>query len=301
METDCNRHASPTINPQARPDFFIVGAPKCGTTAMSAYLARHPEIFMARKEMHFFGSDLHFAANFYRRAKREYLAEFGGWNGQRRIGEASVWYLLSKTAAAEIKAFNPNSRIIVMLRDPVEVLHSLYHQFRSDGNENLSTFQSALANQDDRRAGRHIARRTYFRQGLIYDEVAGYTEQIRRYFEVFGRERVHVVIYDDFKAETEVAFARVLDFLEVDSTKIGNSFNIINENKSVKSRFLQAVMCDPLVRGTAIAMRSWLPRPAFNALQNLESLLATLNVSPAKRSRLDPDLDASSSVNSRRK
>jgi len=73
-----------------RPDFFIVGAPKSGTTAMADYLGAHPKIFLARKEMHFFGSDLRFGPQFYRRDLGAYLAEFDGWKGQRRVGEASV-------------------------------------------------------------------------------------------------------------------------------------------------------------------------------------------------------------------
>ncbi|HZV34408.1 MAG TPA: sulfotransferase domain-containing protein, partial [Verrucomicrobiae bacterium] len=120
-----------------KPNFFLVGAPKCGTTAMAQYLAMRPDIFMARKEMHTFGKDLHFGHQFYRRDLQAYLAEFEGWGDQPRAGEASVWYLFSKTAAEEIKAFNPDAQIIIMLRDPVEMLHSMYYTFLWDGNEHL--------------------------------------------------------------------------------------------------------------------------------------------------------------------
>ena len=135
---------SATFSPRHRPDLFLVGAPKCGTTAFSDYLSQHPDIFMARKEMHFFGADLRFAPHFYRRDEAEYLAQFAARNNQRRVGEASVWHLFSKTAAAEIKAFSPEARIIVMLREPVEMMYSLFHYFRFDGNENLPTFEAAL-------------------------------------------------------------------------------------------------------------------------------------------------------------
>ena len=177
-----------------------------------------------------------------------------------------------------------------MLREPVEMLYSLYYQFRSDANEHLPTFKASLAAQDDRRGGRQIARQTYLRQALIYDEVASYTEQIRRYFELFGRERVHVVIYDDFASATDAAFGRVLDFLGVDSTEAGDSFSTINGNRSVKSRVLRNLISDPLVRGTAIAMRFWLPRPVFTSLQKLESQLLKLNERSEKRPQLDPEL-----------
>src|SRR5271156_1339421 len=101
-----------------KPDFFMVGAPKCGTSAMAHFLGMHPEVFMARKEMHFFGQDLRLAPKFYRRDLPAYLAEFEGCAGQARAGEASVWYLFSSQAAREIKAFSPDAGIIIMLREP---------------------------------------------------------------------------------------------------------------------------------------------------------------------------------------
>src|SRR5580704_895448 len=113
-----------------KPDFFVVGAPKSGTTAISNYLSKHPDIFMARKEMHHFGGDLRFGRQFYRRDTREYLSEFNSRRDQSRAGEASVWYLFSHQAASEIKSFNPDARIIVLLREPVEMLYSLYFTFR---------------------------------------------------------------------------------------------------------------------------------------------------------------------------
>ena len=115
-----------------RPDVFIVGAPKCGTTAMAEYLESHPEIYMAKKEMNVFGADLRFGAQFYRRDLQAYLEEFDTRNGEERAGEASVWYLFSRHAAAEIKAFNPDARIIIMLREPAEMLYSLAIRSASD-------------------------------------------------------------------------------------------------------------------------------------------------------------------------
>jgi hypothetical protein len=274
-----------------RPDFFIVGAPKCGTSALVEYLSHHPDIYMARKEMHFFGSDLRFGSQIYRRDRNAYRSEFDTWNGQSRAGEASVWYLFSTRAAAEIKEFNPHSRIIIMLREPAEMLYSLYHQFLFDGNEHLPTFREALAAEEDRRAGRKITRLTYLSQALIYHEVAGFTEQIRRYFDLFGREQVHIVVYDDFVADTGVAYGRVLDFLGVDSTQIPDSFKVINGGaKSVRTPVLRGIMGDPLVRGTAIAMRSWLPRPLFRALQKIDSQFREMNVRCDEHPQIDPDL-----------
>jgi hypothetical protein len=279
--------------PKKKPDFFIVGAPKCGTTALDQYLAIHPDIFMAKKEIHFFGSDLKFGRQIYRRDHAGYLSEFDGWAGQNRAGESSVWYLFSKQAAAEIKAFNPQAQIIIMLREPVAMMYSLFNQFRFDGNEQLPSFEKALAAEVDRSRGHLITRRAYFVQGLAYRATAHYTEQVRRYFKVFGRERVHVIIYDDFVADTARIYRETLNFLGVAADFPGNTFTPLNESMSVKSSLLRNVLNDPLIRGTAIALRPWVPKAIFSGLQQLQSKFFQLNKQPASRSPLPQELQLS--------
>ncbi len=273
---------------EKRPDFFIVGAPKCGTTALAAYLAGHPDIYMAQKEMHCFGSDLHFGPQFFRRDLDSYRDAFKGWNGQTRTGEASVWYLYSRRAAAEIKAYSPDARIVILLREPVSLLYSLYHQFLYDGNEHLPSFEEALAAESDRSEGRRLSRQTYFVQGLNYHAIASFTEQVRRYFDLFGRKNVHVIIYDDLAADTVGTYQDVLDFLEVSDT-VDIPIGPINTNVSVKSSFLRTFLNDPFVRGTAVSLRSWLPRPLFAAIQNVGITISEMNKRPALRHPIDPD------------
>ncbi len=259
---------------------------------MAEYLAAHPDFFMAQKEMNVFGADLKFCPQFYRRDQEAYLAAFEGWSSQRRGGDASVWYLMSEKAAEEIKAFNPGARIIIMLREPSEMLYSLYYQFRFDGNEHLPTFEEALAAEGDRRAGRRIARQTYFPQGLIYRETARYTEQVRRYFEIFGRSRVHVILYDDFAADVEASYRSTLEFLELDSSRIETDFKVINGNKTVKNSAIRALLGDRLVRSTALAVARKLPRPIFTMLHDLERRVWKMNERPVRRPQLDPALRA---------
>jgi hypothetical protein len=275
------------------PDFFIVGAPKCGTTALAHYLAGHPDIYMPQKEMHFFGSDLAFGPQFYRRDLKTYLAEFNRWNGEARAGEASVWYIFSTRAAAEIKAFNPEARIVILLREPVSMLYSLYYQFLFDGNEYLPSFEEALAAEDDRAAGRQIGRMTYLPQALAYLSTALFTEQVRRYFDIFGRERVHVIIYDDLAANTADTYRKTMDFLGVASDSIAPPTGEASGSITVKSPALRGFLNDPLVRGTAIALRRWLPGPIFTAIQKTGTQICALNQSPAKRPPMGPVLKIS--------
>jgi hypothetical protein len=278
-----------TSSSEKRPDFLIVGAPKCGTTALAAYLAGHPDIYMAQKEMHFFGADLQFGPQFFRRDLEAYRTEFSKWNGQTRTGEASVWYLFSRQAAAEIKAYSPDVRIIILLREPVSMLYSLYHSYRYDGNEHLPTFEEALEAEKDRSLGRRITRQTYFAQGLAYRAVASFSEQVRRYFDLFGRERVHVIVYDDLAADTIGTYRAALSFLGVSDT-VDIPIGPINTNVSVKSHAMKNLLNDPLVRGTAIALRSWLPKPIFSLIQNVGINISEMNKRPAPRQPISPGL-----------
>lgn len=199
-----------------RPDFFIVGAPRCGTTSMYAYLKQHPEVYVSvDKEPHFFGSDLSAMPGSIRE-EALYLELFAGAGGRPRAGEGSVWYLSSERAPAEIKAFSPGARIIVLLREPWRMAHSLYSLYRRTGNEDLPTFEEALAAEPERRLGRRIPPGAYFPEGLLYTDAARYAAKVERYFDVFGRDNVLCILFDDFVRDTAAVYRRTLEFLGVD-------------------------------------------------------------------------------------
>jgi len=222
-----------------KPDFFIVGAPKCGTTAMYNYLRQHPEIFMPpSKELHYFGKDLHFS--FKRLSKVEYQKRFAKVKDEKRIGEASVWYLYSKSAAREIKEYNPNAKIIIMIRNPVDMMYSNHSQFVFNGNENVDDFSKALELENERKKGRNIPDSSHFIEGLFYRKTAKFTEQIKRYFDTFGRDSVHVILFDDLKNDTIAIYRKTLEFLGVDK-RFEPSFNIINANKKVRSLWMMKI------------------------------------------------------------
>lgn len=232
---------------QGKPNFFIVGAPKCGTTALSQYLGAHPQIFMPQiKELHYFGSDLEFRAPLVikRRDRDVYLSYFAGWKGELRVGEASVYYLPSKMAAQEIHAFAPAARIIIMLRNPVDMMYSMYYQMLSTGEEILPSFEQALEAEKHRKLGRDIPPNTNWVGGLYYRELAHYTEQVKRYFDVFGRERVHIIIFDDFKSDTARVYAETLAFLGVD-TGFQPEFPVVNSSKTVRNPVLRDFLTFP--------------------------------------------------------
>ena len=226
-----------------KPNFFIVGAPRCGTTAMYEYLKAHPDIFMPEhpKEPHHFGSDLQGIRFLRFRDDAKYLALFDAAKDEKCLGEASTAYLVSKRAAYEIGEFNPSAKVIIMLRSPIDMIYSIYNRNLYTSNEDLQTFEEALAAEQDRRAGKRIPKITHTLQGLFYTEFGRFTEQIQRYFDVFGREQVHIIIYDDFKSDTITAYRETLNFLEVDSA-FESEFRVVNANKTIKHKTIQQLL-----------------------------------------------------------
>ncbi|MGB3633068.1 MAG: sulfotransferase domain-containing protein [Rubrobacteraceae bacterium] len=268
-----------------KPDFFIVGAPKCGTTAMNEYLKEHPEIFVPhRKEPHFFGGDLHGPA--FIRDKEEYLSLFSDATNEHRVGEASVWYLYSNRAAQEIKRFNPHSRIIAMLRDPVEMMYSLHSHWFYSGNEDIASFAEALEAEEERKQGLRISERTTFAEGLFYRDAASYAKQLQRYYETFEKENIHVVIYDDLKHDTPGVYEKVLGFLGVD-TDFRPEFRTINANKMVRNTTLHEFANRP-PQAARNLVRSFAP---LTVRRGLGRILKRYNTKPGTRATMDISLE----------
>jgi hypothetical protein len=183
---------------------------------MYAYLRQHPEIYASpHKEPHFFGTDLTILPGAIREEPL-YLELFAGAGDRQLAGESSVWYLLSKKAASEIRAYVPNAKIIVLLRRPEQMAFSLYTLYTRTGNEDLPTFEEALAAEPERRQGRRIPATAYFPEGLQYTDVAAHAAKVERYLDVFGCENVHCILFDDLVRDTAAVYRQTLEFLGVD-------------------------------------------------------------------------------------
>ncbi|HSZ14974.1 MAG TPA: sulfotransferase [Solirubrobacteraceae bacterium] len=203
------------------PDFFIIGQAKSGTTALYEMLRRHPQIFMPPgKEPWYFATELHERTpprpEGTPQTLEQYAALFAGAHPGQRVGEASALYLWSRTAAGRIAAVAPDARMIAILREPASLLRSLHMQFVETYIETEADLRRAIELEAERRAGRSIPPYTYWPQALLYSEHVRYVEQLRRYHELFGRERLLVLIYDDFRRDNEATVREVLRFLEVD-------------------------------------------------------------------------------------
>jgi hypothetical protein len=247
-----------------RPDFFLVGAPKSGTTAMYEYLRAHPALYLpARKELRFFGSDLEIRDR-VALSTEEYLGYFRDAQPSQRVGTAYVWYLFSQNAAEEIARFSPRAQILMMLRNPVQMLHALHGEHLSNGNEDIRDFDEALRAEPERRAGRRIPPHAHLPQGLWYSAVPRYAEQVQRYLDVFGPDRVHVTIFDDFASDPGGSYRATLDFLGVEDAA-PPSFDVINAAKRTRSEAIRHFLARPpelprrAIRRTVPApVRRWL-------------------------------------------
>lgn len=214
--------ASPSTG-RRLPDFFVVGQPKSGTTALYEMLRRHPQIFMpANKEPWYFASELHDRTpprpGGTPQTLEEYTALFEPAGPEQLLGEASALYLWSHTAATRIAAVQPDARIIAILREPASLLRSLHMQFLKSYVETEPDFRKAISLEQERREGRRVPRYTYWPKAVLYSEHVSYVEQLRRYHAAFPSEQVLVMIYDDFRLDNEAAVRTVLGFLGVDDT-----------------------------------------------------------------------------------
>ncbi|MCB1860746.1 MAG: sulfotransferase domain-containing protein [Gammaproteobacteria bacterium] len=272
-----------------KPDFFLVGAPRCATTAMFAYLGQHPQIFLPlRKEVHYFGSDLTrtpgnpwFVTN-----EQDYLALFKEAPESKIVGEASVLYLYSSQAAAEIKAFQPEAKIIIQLRNPIDMLYSYHGQNLLAVQEDIQDFQEAYNCVEQRRRRESIPRWCIMPEQLLYPDIAQFSAQVERYYDQFGRDRVHIMIYDDFRKDTKGEFSRLLSFLGVDPG-FEPQFNSINSHRKVRFRWLQGQTQLPSLP-IRLLLKLMSDKRGYHALIRL----ATLNSTPAKRLPLKPEFKA---------
>ena len=222
------------------PNFFIVGAPKAGTTSLYHYLDQHPDVYMSpMKEPCYFSEEIrseHFEPSFRKKAIQleadirqyvrgpmekklsggivrdwsDYLRLFSAATTQRAVGEASVIYLMSKTAAQAIVSRLPHARIIMVLRSPVDRAFSQYLHYVSDG----------LVTQSFRDHVRSCLR--HGGEGLgVHEpflEMGFYAEQVQRYLNRFPRERIGIWIYEETKTRPVEFMREVFEFLRVDSS-----------------------------------------------------------------------------------
>ena len=227
------------------PNFFIVGAPKAGTTSLYQYLNAVPGVYMSpMKEPRYFTTIVPVETSAVPpvRDKAEYLRLFQGVKDEVAIGEASVAYLRDPETPKRIHDVVPGARIIILLRDPVERAFSNYLMHVREGWQTVS-FQEALQ--------KGLYRDSYLEEGF-------YAEQIKRYLDTFGPERVKILIFEEFIQDTKRAVSDVLRFLDVDSEPPDSAGEAHNAFAMPRSRWAYRIFGSRVARRAA---RKLLPTP----------------------------------------
>ncbi len=220
-----------------RPDFFIVGAPKCGTTSLAAWLSQHPAIYLSPiKEPHYFNRDGMYLTN----TLEDYEALFTEARPEHAaVGEASTHYLYSREAVPGILQYQPDARFIVCIRNPIEMAPSLHAERVWQGVETVADFERAWHLQAERKQGKHIPatiRRDPER--LQYGAYCCLGEQVERLLSHACAERVLVLALDDIAGQPQAAYQKALQFLGIDPRSYTPEFTVYNQRKGVRSPLL---------------------------------------------------------------
>ena len=286
---------------------FIVGAPRCGTTTLASTLKQNPQVcFSSVKEPHYFSRhalgdlndvDLRHVVN------DDYLARFFDHCGdERRIAaEGSVTYLYTPDQMAPILKLWPDAKFIIALRDPLQMLPSLHARLLVTGDETIADFAEAWAKIDERREGRLIPRTTFDPRWLRYDDAGAFGSHVARFFDAVGRERCHVVLFDDLAADPETTYRRMCEFLKIDPWP-DTKFKARRINSGFRYGWLQRLLKRPpkavrtVLGGEQLRQREKKLEATEGAVIatvfRLRKRLLDWNKVPAKRAPLDPALRA---------
>jgi len=197
-----------------RPNFFIIGAPKCGTSTLINELRWHPHIYAPLSyEPQWFSTDFSAILD---HSEQSYMNLFAGVEDKHiAIGEKSVIYMYSQVAVDNILAFNPDSRFIVMLRNPVDLVYSWHSQLYYTFIEHIESFEEAWALQESRQRGENIGERCPVPFALQYREIGSLGKYLQRVQQKVSADRLKIIFMEDFHADPEKVYRETLEFLGV--------------------------------------------------------------------------------------
>jgi len=229
---------------------FIVGAPRCGTTTLAAFLKEHPRIcYPAVKEPHFFlQHDVTALDDAALRdiVEREYLDRFyGDCPSDRDMGvDGSVSYLYAPEGLCPALKLWPDARFIIAVRDPMTMLPSLHSRLKYTGDETIERFEDAWAAIPDRAAGRRIPRSCLEPRWLRYDEAGKFGSYVERFFDIIGRERCMVSLFDDLVADPQGQYRAICAFLGLEPSA-ATDFSARRESRGFRFGWLQRLLKRP--------------------------------------------------------
>lgn len=203
------------------PNFFVIGAPKSGTTFLCQYLTRHPQVlFSTTKEPHFFNTDfthgkLHPESTLNTYLEKNYQSE----DKFSCVGEGSTTYLYSKTAVKNILQYRPDAKFVTLLRDPVQMCYSLHAEIFPE-IETERVFEKAWKLQQKRRRGEEVPKNCKYPELLQYKEFCSIGSQTERVMGLVKPENLLILSFDDLVNKTDSVHQKLCKFLNIDYVKI---------------------------------------------------------------------------------
>jgi hypothetical protein len=272
-----------------KPNFFIVGAAKAGTSSLWGYLNEHPEIFMSQKKEPGFFCDQWPGP---KDIERYFTLFEEATESHNRVGEASTCYLSCPHTAANLARYCEahgisHPKIIVVLRNPVDRAYSLYNWQVQEGYEYAGSFEKAVALEESRKqltfphgglTGGYKYNYLYYHSGLYHD-------QLVEYFEAFGREHIHVEIFEEFVKQTEARLTRIYRFLELENRHFLPELTVYNPSYDVVAPWLQFSLRK--INQAVIERR---PMRKLIKSKAQRDLLLNLGLKKQKPPRIDPQV-----------
>jgi hypothetical protein len=219
-----------------KPGFFIVGAPKCGTSSLINTLRWHKNIYVPLSfEPQYFCTDFQSIADY---TLESYLALFDNVTDKDlAVGEKSVIYLYSHVAAKNILEFDPSAKIIVMLRNPIDLVYSWHSQLYYSFLEEIEDFSTAWDIQEERQQGKHIPDRCPVPFALQYREIGLLGKYMQRLCDTVPANQLKIFFMEDFHADADAVYREALEFLDVPYSKRLDPRRL-NSNKRHRSHWL---------------------------------------------------------------
>jgi hypothetical protein len=267
-------------------DFFVGGAPKCGTTSFCAALAAHEDIsFSTPKETFYWGSDLEW---FRRRlgitSPEQYSRAFA--QGPRLKGEGTTLYLFSADAVEQIFASYPAAKFIFFVRNPLEAAYAYHMQLVNQQLEDRTDFAEAWSRSITHAQRPHRTRSGLDSKFLNYRDIAMFGDQLNRVLKIVPRTQVAVINYDEYKRNPDGTFESVLGFLGL-PYRPEIRVPRLNESAAVRSGALMAILQHSFAKRALIGLRRTLP---YNLIDRLTTAKNKVIYRYQPRSPLDTGL-----------
>jgi hypothetical protein len=222
-----------------KPNLFVIGLPKAGTTALYCYFKQHSDIFVTEpKELTYFCNDL---TNINRKniikTKKEFLSHYNNVKSQKVIANFCGGYVFSKKSPKEIQEFNPKAKIIVIIREPVSFFLSKYNHLLR--NFNISMKFEEFINADK----------------SFKKELLNYPGLLKNYLRYFPNNQIKVILFEEFKNNNQQTIDEITDFLNVNKIKVKEVK--VNKGIEIKHHLLRKLLVEKIRANPA--SREWIP------------------------------------------